>query len=118
MLTATTFLLALLLMLVAREVYLALWLHRSTRIQCSRQGWVATEIRRRVAMEEVPVHVSAYPLPREERILVSRVLGLVIWHREVSVGLPASACERLSAIAPQEFDQQFPPWLRLGVVQI
>jgi hypothetical protein len=97
---------------------LALWLHRSTRIQRSRQGWVATEIRRRVAMEEVPVHVSAYPLPREERILVSRVLGLVIWHREVSVGLPASACERLSAIAPQEFDQQFPPWLRLGVVQI
>lgn len=102
-----------LLAIAAREIYLALWLNRSACIQANRKGWLAIEIRRRVAMERVPGHVSAYPVPREERILVGRLLGLVLWHREVSVALPNSACEHLEDVTPQDFDRQFPSWLQL-----
>ncbi|MEJ8857485.1 hypothetical protein WKW79_23140 [Variovorax robiniae] len=97
-----------------REIYLARWLGRSACIRRKRNHWVTLEIRRRVSMESVPSHVSEYPLPREERILVSRLLGLVLWHREVSVALPNSACGHLEEVGPQDFDRQFPTWLRLG----
>ncbi|CAN5848004.1 hypothetical protein BH11PSE13_BH11PSE13_37970 [soil metagenome] len=113
MLSATTIATLILLTLAARELYLALWLNRSICIQAQRKGWLAIELRRRVAMERVPGHVSAYPVPREERILVSRLLGLVLWHREVSVALPNGACEHLAQVMPQDFDGEFPSWLRL-----
>jgi|KBSMisStaDraftv2_1062788.scaffolds.fasta_scaffold1653076_1 hypothetical protein len=100
--------------LALREIFLELWLNRAACICRKRQGWVAIEIRRRVLMERLPRHVSEYPVPREERILVSRLLGLVLWHREVRVALPNSACERLDAVMPQDFDRQFPAWLRLA----
>ena len=103
-----------LIALATRELYLALWLGRSACISTRRKGWIRVEIRRRVAMEALPRHVSEYPVPREERILVSRLLGLVLWHREVSVALPDGACEHLEEITPQDFDRQFPAWLRLA----
>jgi hypothetical protein len=99
--------------LALRELFLERWLVHSACILRRRQGWIAIEIRRRVSMERLPSHVSEFPVPREERILVSRLLGVVLWHRERSVGLPESACEHLSAITPLEFDRQFPAWLRL-----
>ena len=105
--------LILLMGVAAREVYLERWLNHSARIKTIRQGWFAVEVRRRVRMERLPDHVSEYPVPREERILVNRLLGLVLWHREVSVALPVSACEHLDEVTPQEFDRQFPAWLRL-----
>ena len=99
--------------LVLRELYLELWLFRSARIKTVRRGLFGVEVRRRVGMERVPGHVSDFPVPREERILVNRFFGLVLWHREVSVALPNSACAHLDAVTPQEFDRQFPAWLRL-----
>ena len=72
------------------------------------------ELRRRVTMQHVPQHVSDFPSPREERILVTRFWGVVLWHREMSVALPDSACDHLEKITPQEFDGQFPNWLRLA----
>jgi hypothetical protein len=100
--------------LALREIFLEHWLVRSACIRRKRIGLVALEVRRRVGMERLPQHVSEFPVPREERILVSRLLGLVLWHREVSVALPSSACERLEAVTPQDFDRQFPAWLRLA----
>lgn len=108
-----TFLVAAIATLVAREIYLELWLGGAPCIRRARTGWLAVEVRRRVAMERVPQHVSEFPVPREQRILVSRLLGMVLWHREMSVALPNAACEHLDQITPQEFDRQFPNWLRL-----
>lgn len=102
-----------LMVVVARELYLELWLAHSVRIKRIRKGWFTVEVRRQVRMERLPHYVSEYPVPREERILVNRMLGMVLWHREVTVALPASACEHLDQVTPQEFDRQFPAWLRL-----
>lgn len=100
--------------LLARALYLAHWLRQTICIRSARSGLWGVELRRRVGMQRLPCHVSEYPVPREERILVNRVLGLVLWHREVSVALPDSASEHLDAVGPQEFDGQFPAWLRVG----
>jgi hypothetical protein len=100
--------------IAAREIYLMVWLDRSARIRIKKKGWLVVEVRRRVTMEHVPQHVSDFPSPREERILVKKLLGMVLSHREVSVALPESACDHLEKITPQEFDGQFPNWLRLA----
>ena len=99
--------------LALREFYLEHWLGRSMCIRRQRKGLTTVEVRRRVAMERLPSSVSDYPVPREERILVKRLAGVVLWHREVSVGLPLSACEHLQDVTAQEFDRAFPSWLRL-----
>jgi len=103
-----------LVLIAAREIHFALWLARSARIRSLRRGLLVVEVRRRVGMLQLPSHVSAFPVPREERILVARLFGLVLWHRELSVALPSSACEHLGAVAPQDYDRQFPAWLRLA----
>jgi hypothetical protein len=97
-----------------REIYLELWLKRSMCIKISQRGWVTHEIWRRVSMERVPGHVSEYPLPREGRILVNRLLGMVISYREVSVALPSSACEHLENIHALDFNGKFPTWLQVA----
>ena len=99
--------------LVAREVRLAWWLRGTTRIGRRRIGLVRVELRRRVEMHRLPEHVSQFPVPREERILVSRLFGCVLRHREESVALPEAACTHLADITPQEFDRQFPSWARV-----
>lgn len=103
-----------LLFLVAWEFHLQLWLGRAVRIRARRSGWIVIEVRRRVSMLRLPQHVSEFPVPREERIRVHRLLGIVLWHKEMSVALPNTACEHLAEIAPQDFDRQFPIWLRLA----
>jgi hypothetical protein len=100
-------------MIVVRELRLHFWLHGSTLIRSRRKGAVRIELRRRVTMERLPQHVSQFPAPREERILVGRLCGCVLWHREESVALPEAACTHLGEITPQEFDRQFPAWLRV-----
>jgi len=100
--------------LAAREVFLERWLGRCACILRTRKGWIAVEIRRRVRMERLPLHICEFPVPREERIRVSRLLGVILWHREVSVALPESACEHLDEVAPEDYDRQFPAWLRLA----
>ena len=107
------FVLVLVAALALRELYLEHWLGRSVCIRRQRKGLMAVEVRRRVGMERLPSGVSEYPVPREERILVYRLVGVVLWHREVSVALPLSACEHLQDVTAQEFDRAFPAWLRL-----
>lgn len=103
-----------LIALALRVVYLEAWLARSVPIRKDRQGWLGVEVRRRVGMQEIPGHVSEFPVPREERIRVFRFLGIVLWHNEMSVALPNTACECFEKVAPQDFDGQFPSWLRLA----
>ena len=108
-----TSVLVLIAVFALRELYLEHWLGRSVCIRKQWKGWMAVEVRRRVGMERLPSSVSDYPVPREERILVNRLAGVVLWHREVSVGLPLSACDHLQDVTAQEFDRAFPAWLRL-----
>jgi hypothetical protein len=96
-----------------RVFYLEAWLARSIPIRKDRKGWMIVEVRRRVGMQEIPGHVSEFPVPREERIRVLRLFGIALWHNEMSVALPNTACECFENIAPQDFDRQFPNWLRL-----
>ncbi|MDM0073904.1 hypothetical protein QTH90_05895 [Variovorax sp. J2P1-59] len=103
-----------LLLLVGWELHLQRSLGKAACIRARRTGWVVIEVRRRVSMQRLPQHVSEFPVPREERILVSRLLGIVLWHREMSVALPEAACGHLAEITPQDFDRQFPSWLRLA----
>jgi hypothetical protein len=102
-------------------IVFAVWLaeqrryfRHSVRIRSESQGWLVFEVRRRVAMCNVPEHVSEYPVPREERMRLVRLAGIVIWHQEVSVGLPDAACGHLDEVTAQDFDRCFPPWLRLA----
>jgi len=99
--------------LVARELRLHVWLRGTHAIRTRQKRWVRIELRRRVAMEHLPEHVAQFPVPREERILVGRCLGCILWHREESVALPESACTHLGDISPQEFDREFPAWARV-----
>ena len=103
-----------LIALALRALYLQIWLRNSTRIKYERKGWLICELWRRVGMERVPDHVSEFPVPREERIRVFRLFGLVLWHDEMSVALPNTACECFENVAPQDFDREFPRWLRLN----
>lgn len=103
-----------LLLLLAWELRLQIWLAKAVRIRAKRSGWIVIEVRRRVSMLRLPPHVSEFPVPREERIQVHRLLGIVLWHEEMTVALPDTACEHLAEITPQDFDRQFPIWLRLA----
>jgi hypothetical protein len=103
-----------LLLLLAWELRLQIWLGKAVRIRAKRSGWIVIEVRRRVSMRWLPQHVSEFPVPREERIRVHRLLGVVLWHEEIRVALPNTACEHLAEITPQDFDRQFPVWLRLA----
>jgi len=109
MLTTTVVLIALAL----RIFYLQAWLGSSVRIRSEHHGWLTTEVRRRVGMERIPDYVCEFPVPREERIQVVRFLGIVLWHREMSVALPNNSCECFEKVAVQDFDREFPAWLRL-----
>ncbi|MDM0113101.1 hypothetical protein QTI66_13160 [Variovorax sp. J22R133] len=103
-----------LIALALRALYLQAWLRSSVRIRMERNGPITIEVRRRVGMHAIPPHVCEFPVPREERIRVVRLLGIVLWHNEMSLGLPDSACECFDKIGPQDFDKQFPDWLRLS----
>lgn len=99
---------------VSHELRLLWSLRGSTLIRSRQCGPVRIELRRRVAMKHLPEHISQFPVPREERILTGRFLGLVLWHREESVALPEAACTHLGDIGPQEFDREFPAWARIA----
>lgn len=103
-----------LLTLLGRVLYLQFWLGNSVRIRTETKGWLTWEVRRRVLMEKMPQHVSEFPMPREERVRACRLFGLALWHSEMSIGLPGSACANLERIPPQDFDKEFPIWLRMA----
>ena len=100
--------------LVLRALYLQHRMGGSVPIRREKMGWLTLEVRRRVGMEKIPEHISEYPVPREERIQVYRLLGVILWHDEMSIALPNSACECFEKVSPQDFDREFPRWLRLA----
>lgn len=100
--------------LVSREVYLYWHVAAMALVRRDASGWLSHEVRRRVSLVAVPGHVSPYPVPREERVHVVRLAGMVLWHSELSIALPDEACSHLGDISPQEFDTRFPSWLQLG----
>lgn len=103
----------LLFAVVARLIYVESLLKHSHLVRVRCEGWMTSEVRRRVGMEKLPEHVCAYPVPREERIQVSRLWGLPIWRRGVSIALPQSAVESLNSTELDAFDAHFPKWLRI-----
>ncbi|MBC8742790.1 hypothetical protein F6X40_40675 [Paraburkholderia sp. UCT31] len=112
MMTASV--LALALAPVLRALYLRRQLRGTTLVRRDRKGALSYEVRRRVCMEALPLHVSEYPVPREVRLRVLRLASLVLWSMERSIALPSEACARLGNISAQEFDDHFPNWLQLG----
>lgn len=105
---------ALLLALVLRALYLHLQVAHAELIRRDTKGPLSYEVRRRVYMEMLPLHVSEYPNPREVRTQVLRLTGVVLWRKGLSIALPAEACEHLRDISAKEYDGRFPPCLQLG----
>lgn len=103
-----------LILLALRLFYLHRHVAAMVLVRRDASGWFTHELGRRVLLVAVPGHVSTYPVPREERVRVVRVAGLVLWHKKLSIALPNGACSHLSDISPQEFDARFPSWLQLG----
>ena len=102
-----------LLGLALRAMYLHAWLGSSVPIRSERSGWLTIEVRRRVGMEQIPHYICEFPVPREERIRVVKLAGMVLWHSELSVALPNASCECFENVAPQDHDREFPAWLRM-----
>ena len=98
--------------LVLRAVYLHRHVAAMALVRRDASGWLSHEVRRRVSLVALPGHVSTYPVPREERVRVVRLAGVVLWHTELSIALPEDACSHLGDISPQEFDTRFPGWLQ------
>ena len=109
--------LAIVLAPVLRVLHLRRQLRGTTLVRRDRAGAFSYEVRRRVCMEAVPLHVSVYPVPREVRIRALRFAGLVLSSKERSIALPYEACARLGNISVQEFDDRFPIWLQLSQPQ-
>ena len=74
---------------------------------------LSEEIHQKIEMHGLPPHVSPFPEPRELRVRVLRLLGLVIWREYREIALPAEACYRMHAIASSEFNAQFPSRFRV-----
>ena len=105
---------ALVLALTLRALYVHLQVAHAELIRRDKKGALSYEVRRRVYMEVLPLHVSEYPEPREVRTQVLRLTGVVLWRKGLSVALPAEACEHLGDISAIEYDGRFPSCLRLG----
>lgn len=105
---------ALLFALVLRALYLHLQVAHAELIRRDTKGPLSYEVRRRVYMEVLPLHVSEYPGPREVRTRVLRLTGVVLWRKPLSIALPTESCARLEDVSARELDGRFPPCLQLG----
>lgn len=88
----------------------AIWLHRRLAayelVHQQSQGWVRVELRRKAELATDNAH--AFPLPRETRVLTTRVAGIPVWRTERAVGLPLSAADNTDSLCAQSFDELFP----------
>lgn len=103
-----------LILLALRALYLHLQVAHAELIRRETRGALSYEVRRRVYMEVLPLHVSEYPEPREVRTRVLRLTGVVLSRKTLSIALPTESCARLGDISAREFDGRFPPCLQLG----
>lgn len=106
-----TLLLALLfaMLLMAWQRQLHLGLYRVVRTR--RKGWMTAELRYRDFL--IAPHREAFPEPREERLVVWRLLGCVIYVRRRSVALPSQCDARINHISERDFDARFENDFRL-----
>lgn len=106
-----TYLLALLGLawLVAWQHRLDLGRYRTVRRR--RVGWLTAELCYRDFL--VAPHQEAFPEPREERLVVWRLLGCVVYLRRRSVALPIQCDARIHQISERDFDARFDNDFRL-----
>lgn len=67
-------------------------------------------------MEQLPAYISQFPVPREVRMRVLRIAGIVLWRETNSIALPDEACSHLGDITIQQYDEQFPRWAQIGAI--
>ncbi|AOZ02024.1 hypothetical protein BKK81_22055 [Cupriavidus sp. USMAHM13] len=101
------------LVLMLRAIYVGAKVGRVTLIRRSGRGLLHVELRRCVYMERLPAYISQFPVPREMRMRVVRMAGIVLWRETRSIALPDEACSHLADISIQEYDEQFPRWARV-----
>ncbi|WP_027474182.1 hypothetical protein [Curvibacter gracilis] len=106
-----TYLLALLglALLMAWRRHLHLGRYRTVRSR--RVGWLTAELRYRDFLEAP--NQEAFPEPREERLVVWRLLGCVVYVRRRSVALPSQCDARINHISERDFDARFENDFRL-----
>ena len=97
------------LLLLAWRRHLHLGRYRTVR--CRRVGWLTAELRYRDFL--IAPYQEAFPEPREERLVVWRLLGCVVYVRRRSVALPSQCDARINQISERDFDARFENDFRL-----
>lgn len=90
---------------------LHLHLGRYRLLRSRRQRGLSAELRCRDFL--IAPHHDAFPEPREERLVVWRVLGCVVYLQRRSVALPSQCDARIGSIAAGDFDARFDHGFRL-----
>lgn len=100
-----TYLLILLALLVCREARLRAMLRHHQPLGQRSTGPVHTALLRHASLQSSPG--SPFPEPREERVLLWRLLGLTLHSRRCSVALPAQWDARIDSVGAEESDALF-----------
>jgi hypothetical protein len=84
---------------------------RGQLLRQARLGPVKSELRRRIEWVSHPDGMggASFPCPREVRCRTLSFAGVEFWAVQQSIGLPATAEERLDRIGADEFDNAFTP---------
>lgn len=101
--------LAALLLLVEWQLHHHLGHYRLLRTR--RQRWLSAELRCRDYL--IAPHPDVFPEPREERLVVWRLFGCVVYLQRSSVALPSQCDARIGSIGACDFDARFENSFRL-----
>lgn len=74
-------------------------------------GPLQLELRRRASLQSSPG--ALFPEPREERVLIWRLLSLTLYRQTLSVGLPAQCDARIDEVGAEESDRLFQARFRI-----
>lgn len=99
--TCLAFLAALRAAILQRE------LARFELVRGSGSRGVALELHRRAMVCRADGDTQEFPLPREARMLVLRVVGVPILCRREEIGLPLHLDARLGQLRAEDFDSEF-----------
>lgn len=88
-----------------------LQLNQYRLVRSRRRGLFRLELHYRDLLETPPG--LAFPEPREERLLVWRLFGCVVYVRRRSVALPSQCDARINQISERDFDARFENDFRL-----
>lgn len=85
-----------------------------TLIRSEKKGLLTYELRRVAQMVQPPLNVAAFPEPRETRMEVISLAGVVLSYTALTLALPRDTAERIEKVTDQEFDSLFPSWLQVS----